>query len=127
MAPAGTRPPHPLLRAGRPQGSAERFFRTGRSRWRSRNMSILSEVKKTVAPHMWVLSKDSAGGYLVTIGSPADSGSTIKARFSGANAREELRLWVKYDMPASQDHAVDLTGLGLVPEHHTRWYVDNVL
>lgn len=86
----------------------------------------LSELRKFRGRHMWYLSKDTTGAYLVTVGSPTQSGSVIKARFSGAEGLQELRLWVKHDM-VSEDHVVDETCLGLVPENYTRWYVENIL
>jgi hypothetical protein len=94
-----------------------------------RTAKILSDVKKKMEPHHWVLSKDSGGGYLVTIGDPRKSSSKIIARFSGHNAKEELRLWVKYEMPrkVSEDHVFDATGLKLVPEFYSEFYVENML
>jgi hypothetical protein len=87
----------------------------------------LSKVKKELKPHMWVISKDSAGGYIVTMGSPKKPGSRIKVRFSGDGAKAELKYWVKYDMPKqlSEDHIIDMSGLKLIPEFYTQWYVDN--
>lgn len=89
----------------------------------------LSKVKKELKPHMWVISKDSAGGYIVTMGSPKKPGSRIKVRFSGDGAKDELKYWVKYDMPkqVNEDHMIDMTGLKLIPEFYTKWYVDNMM
>jgi hypothetical protein len=89
----------------------------------------LSKEKKKVAPHMWVISKDSGGGYIVTIGDPKKSSSTIKQRFSGPGAKQELKLWAKYEIgkTLSADHVVDISGMKLVPEYYSQWYVDNMM
>lgn len=89
----------------------------------------LSKVKKRPDPHMWFLSKDSGGGYMVTIGDPERPSSKIVQRFSGKNGKQELTMWVKYEMgdKVSQDHVFDATGLRLVPEFYTEWYVENVM
>lgn len=88
---------------------------------------MASSTKKQVAPHMWVISKDSGGGYIVTIGDPHDPASKIRQRFSGRGAKEELRQWVKYELlgKVSEDHVVDKTGLRplLVSEHYSDFYL----
>lgn len=86
----------------------------------------LSKVKKKMAPHMWVISKDSAGGYLVTIGDPRKTGSKTKFRTSD---KDEIRHWAKYEMPdkVSQDHVFDATGMKLVPDVYSQWFVDNMM
>jgi hypothetical protein len=48
----------------------------------------LSKVKKKPDAHMWFLSKDSGGGYLVTIGDPERSSSKIVQRFSGPSGKQ---------------------------------------
>lgn len=75
-------------------------------------------MKKTVEPHMWVLSRDTTGAFLVTIGHPYDAASVIKRRFSGLDKEQLLRDWVKDEMlmQVSVNMVVDLTGLGLVPD-----------
>jgi hypothetical protein len=86
-------------------------------------------VKKKVAPHMWVLSKDSSGSYMVTIGDPRKSSSTIKQRFSGKSGKGDMKSWVGYEVgkTLSPDHVIDLTGMKLVPEYYSQWYVDNMM
>lgn len=89
----------------------------------------LSKVKKRPDAHMWFLSKDSGGGYLVTIGDPERPSSKIVQRFSGKSGKQELTMWVKYEMPdkVGVDHVFDATGLHLVPEFYTEWYVENMM
>lgn len=89
----------------------------------------LSKVKKKPDAHMWFLSKDSGGGYLVTMGDPERPSSKIVQRFSGPSGKQELAHWVKYEMQdkVSQDHVFDATGLHLVPEFYTEWYVENMM
>lgn len=82
--------------------------------------------KKTMAQHMWVLSKDGIGGaYLVTIGDPRKHGSTIKARFSGPDAKQELKLWVRDNVgrSVSPNHVLDTTGMRLVSDEYTDSYM----
>lgn len=66
-----------------------------------------------IAPHMWVISKDSTGRFIVSIGDPRKSTSTLKRRFA---TLADLKSWVKYDMPqvVSPTHVHDATGLGLL-------------
>lgn len=89
----------------------------------------LSKIKKKMAPHFWVLSRDPAGGYLVTIGDPKKSSSKIKESFHGSDAKDELVLWAKYNIgkEVSEDHVIDQTGLGLAPAEYTQWYVENMM
>jgi hypothetical protein len=86
----------------------------------------LSKVKKKPAPHMWFLSRDSAGGFLVTIGDPRNPGSKIKERFSDA---ADLKDWVRYEVgnKVSPDHVYDATKLKLVPNFYTEWFVENMM
>ena len=94
-----------------------------------RTAKAMSDVKKKMEPHHWVLSKDSSGAYLVTIGDPRKSSSKIVARFSGKDGKSELKQWVKYEMPrkVSEDHVFDATGMKLVPEFYSEFYAENML
>lgn len=85
-----------------------------------------SKFKKELESHMWVLSKDSSGAFLVTIGDPRKGSSKIKQRFSGPGAKQDLEGWIKYDMRrvVSEDHVYDMTGLKLVPENYSQFYID---
>ena len=78
-------------------------------------MSIAANSGK-IARHMWVISKDSTGKYIVTIGDPRLGSSTLKRRFQTA---ADLRDWVKYDMRdvVSPTHVHDATGLGLLKKN----------
>jgi hypothetical protein len=69
-----------------------------------------------IPPHMWVISKDSTGAYIVTIGDPRQPGSKIKARFSGATRRDDLKDWVRDNVgtAVSPTHMMDMSGLNLV-------------
>jgi hypothetical protein len=89
----------------------------------------LSKIKKTMAPHMWVISRDSAGGYIVTIGDPSKSSSKIKESFHESDAKDELVRWARYNIgkKVSEDHVIDQTGLKLAPAEYTQWYVENVM
>lgn len=89
----------------------------------------LSKIKKTMAPHMWVVSRDPAGGYLVTIGDPKKSSSKIKQSFHGSDAKDELLYWAKYNIgkKVSEDHIIDQTGLKLAPTEYTQWHVENIM
>lgn len=66
-----------------------------------------------IAPHMWVISKDATGRFIVSIGDPRESTSTLKRRFA---TLADLKAWVKYDMPqvVSPTRVHDATGLGLL-------------
>ena len=94
-----------------------------------RTAKAMSKVKKKQEPHHWVLSKDSSGAYMVTIGDPRKSSSKIVVRFSGKDGKNELKQWVKYDMPrkVSEDHVFDATGMKLVPEYYSEFYAENML
>jgi len=73
-------------------------------------------AKKQVTDWMWVISKDSAGGFIVTIGDPKKHGSKIKARFSGGSAKLDLKDWVRDNVgkKVSPNHVIDITGQNLV-------------
>ncbi len=64
-----------------------------------------------VAPHMWVISKDGTGAYIVSIGDPTFKGSTLKRRFSGKDKRAEMAEWVRDNVGSavSRTHIVDWT------------------
>lgn len=91
----------------------------------------LSKIKKTMAPHMWVISRDSAGGYIVTMGDPSKSSSKIKQSFHESDAKDELLRWVKYNIgkggKVAEDHVIDQTGLKIAPAEYTQWYVENIM
>jgi hypothetical protein len=82
------------------------------------------EIKKRMLPHMWVISKDAAGGYLITLGDPKKPGTKIKHRFSGKSAKHDIKDWVKYNVgkKVSADHVLDVSGLKLVPAHYSDFY-----
>jgi len=82
-------------------------------------------VKKKVTGWMWVISKDSTGAYLVTIGDPRGSGSKIKARLSD---KEDLKDWVRNNVgrTVSPNHIIDLTGLHLVPDTWDDGFINNM-
>ena len=84
-----------------------------------------NEIKKRMLPHMWVISKDSTGAYIVTIGDPKRHGSTMKQRFSGQHAKSELKLWARDTIgrKLSADHVLDVSGLKLVPDHYSDFYM----
>lgn len=76
-------------------------------------------LKKKVTDWMWVISKDSTGAFLVTLGDPRKPGSKVKARFSDPDtAKSEIKYWVKDNVgkKVSPNHIIDLTGLRLVPD-----------
>jgi len=66
-----------------------------------------------IPPHMWVISKDGTGAYIVTIGDPTKGGSTMKRRFSGSDKKNEINEWVRDNVgqAVSPNHIMDLTGL----------------
>ena len=86
-------------------------------------------IKKKVTDWMWVLSKDSAGGFIVTLGDPKKSSSKIKARFSDKDsAKQELKSWVKDNVgkKVSPNHIIDLTGQKLVPDTWDQKFIDSL-
>lgn len=64
-----------------------------------------------VAPHMWVISKDGTGAYIVSIGDPSFKSSTLKRRFSGKDKKAEMAEWVRDNVgtAVSRSHIVDWT------------------
>lgn len=78
---------------------------------------------KTVAPHMFVLARSGVGGhgYIVSLGDPRDSRSTLKRMF---RSKQELRDWVRDEVgtSVSADHVVDTTGMKLVPKEYSKFY-----
>jgi len=87
------------------------------------------KVKKQVTDWMWVISKDPAGGFLITIGDPKKSGSKIKARFSDRDtAKNELKWWVRNNLTktVSPNHLIDLTGLKIVPGTWDQKFIDSL-
>jgi len=85
----------------------------------------LSTVKKKPAPHMWFIAK-AGSGWVVSIGDPRKGGSKTKWTF---HKKDDLKWWVEREMPdqVSRDHVIDQTGLKLVPDYYTQWYVDNMM
>lgn len=71
--------------------------------------------KKVVAPHMWVISRNSAGWFMVTLGDSENADSVLKRIF---RTEDSIRRWVAdhVDSTISVDHVIDTTGLGLVPD-----------
>jgi hypothetical protein len=95
----------------------------------AKGKGALSNVKKKMAPHMVVISKDSAGGYIVTYGDPHKSSSRVIAR---ASTKDDIKFWVKDNIGGkygrySHDHVLDTTGLKLSPPFYSQWYVDNMM
>jgi len=85
--------------------------------------------KKKVTDWMWVISKDSAGGFIVTLGDPKKSGSKIKARFSDKDsAKDELRDWVRDNVgkAVSPNHIIDISGQKLVPDTWDAKFVEEL-
>lgn len=64
-----------------------------------------------VAPHIWVISKDTTGAYIVSIGDPLFATSTLKQRFSGKHKKQEMADWVRDNVGTnvSRSHIVDWT------------------
>lgn len=89
-------------------------------------MPTYSNVKKSIAGHMWCLAKDTLGNFIVTMGDPDDPKSKLKHVF---RKEEDLRSWVKNEVGylVSENHVIDLTGLGLVSEYHTVDYVNTTV
>jgi len=77
--------------------------------------------RKEVTGWMWVISKDSTGAILITLGDPRKPSSKIKARFSDPEtAKWELGTWERDNIgrKVSPNHVIDLTGLAKsVPEN----------
>jgi hypothetical protein len=71
---------------------------------------------------MWAIAPD-ATGYVVSIGDPRKGGSKIQHHFTTA---DDLKWWVKDEVgnKVSEDHIVDLTGMGLVPDKFSNWFVE---
>jgi len=71
-------------------------------------------VKKQVTQWMFVISKDSGGGFLVTLGDPRKTTSDIKLRTTD---KADLKDWVHDNVgrKISPNHVIDLTRLRLVP------------
>ena len=67
-------------------------------------------MKKSIPAYMWVISRDSSGAYIVSIGDPYQSNSTLVRRF---RSKADLKDWVKYDMPelVSPKHVYDTVGV----------------
>jgi len=89
-------------------------------------MKPLSKVKKDPrAAHFWFIFRDR-GGYGVCIGPPKDPRSRYMRHFTN---KDDLRDWIKYDLAevTSPDHVLDISGLKLIPEYYTQWYVDNII
>lgn len=87
----------------------------------------LSNVKKEPADHMWFITKVGKNRYVVTIGDPKKSTSTLKKTFSGDDSVAALKDYVKYDMKVSPNHIIDNSGLNLVSPYYTNFYVRNML
>jgi hypothetical protein len=67
-----------------------------------------------VPPHMWVMSKGPMG-YIVSIGDPRDTRSTLKRTFQ---TKTDMREWAHDNIGTtiSAAHIVDWTGLKLIPK-----------
>jgi hypothetical protein len=85
----------------------------------------LSKVKKKPAPHMWFIAKTGKNAWVVSIGDPTKTSSKIKRTF---HSKDDLKYWVKYEMAdqVSPNHVIDRSGLKLMPDYYTQWYVDNM-
>jgi len=72
-------------------------------------------VKKQVTQWMYVISRDSGGGFLVTLGDPRKTTSDIKLRTTDRN---DLKDWIHDNVgrKISPNHIIDLTRLRLVPD-----------
>lgn len=84
----------------------------------------LSKVKKKPAPHMWFIAKTGPSAWVVSIGDPTKTSSKTKRTF---HSKDDLRYWVKYEKEVSNDHIIDRSGLKLVPDYYSQWYVDNMM
>ena len=83
--------------------------------------------KKQITDWMHVISKDSGGAFLVTLGDPKKSSSKIKGRFSDKQtAKAELKDWVKDNVgrKISPNHVIDISGQKLVPAEWEQKFVD---
>ena len=91
-------------------------------------IKIASGLQKQVADWMWVISKDSAGGYIITLGDPHKSGSKVKFRASGESYKDELKDWVRDNVgkKVSPNHIMDTTTLRLVSDTWTQEFVDSL-
>jgi len=86
-------------------------------------------AKKVVTDWMWVISKDSGGGYIITLGDPKKSSSKIKARFSGkkSEVKNELKLWLRDNKnKVSPNHIIDISGMKLVPAEWDQKFIDSL-
>lgn len=102
---------HKLFHAWDYDAFADAWWRASMGKKNPKRQTTRNASK--IAPHMWVISKDSTGKYIVTIGDPMLASSTLKRRFS---SKADLLDWTKYDMPSavSPTHIIDRTGLGLL-------------
>jgi len=94
-----------------------------------REERALSNVKKKMAPHMIVISKDSAGNFIVSRGDPFKGSSKLLAR---EKTKADIKLWARDNLGGkygvySHDHVLDMTGLKLSPPFFSQWYVDNIM
>jgi hypothetical protein len=83
----------------------------------------LSGVRKKPAPHMWFIAKTGKNAWVVSIGDPTRTSSKIKRTF---HSKDDLRYWVKHEKEVSDDHIIDRSGLKLVPDYYSQWYVDSL-
>jgi hypothetical protein len=90
---------------------------------------LAGKTKKRVTDWMHVISKDPAGGFIVTLGDPKKSSSKIKARFSDKDsAKAELKDWVRDNVgrKVSPNHVIDISGQKLVPADWDQKFLDEL-
>tara|TARA_R100000406_G_scaffold54598_2_gene37358 strand:+ start:3960 stop:8156 length:4197 start_codon:yes stop_codon:yes gene_type:complete len=84
--------------------------------------SELSNVRKEIAPHMFVIFKISDDEYGISLGDPTHGRSRLKYKGS----KNDIEDWI-YEGNASENLIIDTTKAGFVSPFYTQWYVDNMM